>query len=88
MIAVNVFLHTILQRMTPEGPQRRVVATLEEGATVLGLIRHLEIDYAAEDLMIAVNGRVADPGQSLADGDKVHLMLPISGGMAGWGTPA
>jgi sulfur carrier protein ThiS len=81
MLTVNVFLHSILQKKSPQGLQRRVEATLEDDATIIDLIRHLEIDYEPEDLLLALNGRVAELDQVLVDGDKVHLMLPISGGV-------
>ena len=81
MIKVNVFLHSILQKKSPQGLQRRVEASLEDGATILDLIHDLEIDYEPDHLLLALNGRVAELDQVLSDRDKVHLMLPISGGL-------
>lgn len=77
---VTVLLHTILQIQTPEGPKRRLEVDIPSDSTVLDLIEHLEIEIDPEDLLLAVNGRIAHLDQQLEESDKVHLMLPISGG--------
>jgi aldehyde:ferredoxin oxidoreductase len=77
---VTVFLHSILQKRTPNGVKRRLVVELEPGNTIVDLVIKLEIDVAPEDLLLALNGRVTDLEQKLSDGDTVHLMMPISGG--------
>ena len=77
---ISAHLHTILQRHTPEGSRGRVKATLSAGSTVEDLIKHLEITLDSEDILLAVNGRIADLDQILKEDDHVNLMLPISGG--------
>jgi sulfur carrier protein ThiS len=77
---IVVHLHSILQRKTPQGLQRKLEVELPEGSTIQDLVDHLEVEVAPEHLSLAVNGRVARLEQVLRDGDKVHLMVPISGG--------
>jgi sulfur carrier protein ThiS len=79
-VRIVVHLHSILQRKTPQGLQRRLEVEFSEGSTVLELIKHLEIDIDPDDLLLAVNGRMAKLDQILLNDDDVHLMLPISGG--------
>lgn len=77
---IIVHLHSILQRQTPEGLLRRLEVELPEGSTIQELIEHLEIEIHPEHLLFALNGRFAEIDQALADGDVVHLIVPISGG--------
>jgi sulfur carrier protein ThiS len=77
---IVVHLHSILQRKTPQGLQRKLEVELPEGSTIQDLVEHLEVEVAPEHLSLALNGRVARLEQALRDGDKVHLMVPISGG--------
>jgi sulfur carrier protein ThiS len=80
MSKVTVFLGTILQKKTPQGNQRKLEVTLEEGKTILDLIQQLEIEIDPDYLLLALNGRAAKLDQVIKDKDKIHLMLPISGG--------
>jgi sulfur carrier protein ThiS len=80
MPTVTVFLGTILQKKTPQGNQRKLEITLEEGKTILDLIQHLEIEIDPDYLLLALNGRAAKLDQVIKDKDRIHLMLPISGG--------
>jgi sulfur carrier protein ThiS len=77
---IVVHLHSILQRKTPEGLQRKLEVEMPEGSTILNLIEHLEVEIDPGYLLLALNGRVARLEQVMDDGDKVHLMMPISGG--------
>ncbi|MCK4800905.1 MAG: MoaD/ThiS family protein [Anaerolineales bacterium] len=80
MLTVTVFLGTILQKKTPQGNQRRLKVSLDEGASIVDLIYHLDLEVEPDYLLLAVNGRIAELDQLLAEDDKVHLMMPISGG--------
>ena len=79
---VTVHLHTILQKPTDHGLVNRLLIELPDGAQLADLIEHLEIELEPEALLLAVNGRVADPERQLEDGDQVNLMPAISGGGA------
>jgi molybdopterin converting factor small subunit len=79
-VIITVHLHTILQRPTPEGLVDRLEVTLPPGSSLEALINHLEIELELDALLLAVNGRMADADQMLADGDRVNLMPAISGG--------
>ena len=79
---VTAHLHTILQRQTPEGLIRRLEVELPGGSRVADLLVKLEIMLPIDALLLAVNGRVADPEQILKEGDQVNIMPAISGGMA------
>jgi len=82
-VRVIAHLHTILQRQTPEGLARRLEVDLPGGSRVGDLLLSLEITLPLEALLLAVNGRVADPEQILNEGDQVNIMPAISGGVKG-----
>jgi molybdopterin converting factor small subunit len=77
---VEVNLHTTLQRQTPQGTQRCVDLELPEGSTLEELLVVLEIRLEPENLLLVVNGKVADDAYRLADGDHVSLIPAMSGG--------
>jgi sulfur carrier protein ThiS len=77
---INVHLHTILQRPSPQGPISQLQIDLPEGSTLNDLIERLNIEMPVESLLIAVNHRMAEVDQVLQDGDQVNLMPAISGG--------
>ena len=77
---VSVHLHTILQRQTPQGLIRLVEIDLPQGGRVIDVLKSLEIRMSPETLILAVNGRVVDLDQPLAEGDQVNVMPAISGG--------
>lgn len=77
---ITVHLHTILQRQTPEGLISCMDVTLTEGSTLADLIAQLDIDLSADDLLLVVNRRAAEPERVLQDGDIVNLIPAISGG--------
>jgi len=53
---------------------------LPPGSTLDDLLTHLAFNLDLEQVLLVVNGRMADPTQVLADGDQVNLMPAISGG--------
>lgn len=77
---INVRLHTILQRQTPDGPVSQVEVSLPEQSNLAALLAHLEITLEPEALLLVVNGRTVEMDQVLQDGDQVNLMPAISGG--------
>ena len=77
---VDVHLHTVLQRQTPEGLVRRLTLSLPPQSTVGDLLTQLEIDFPLESLLLVVNGRLVETDRLLVAGDKVNLMPAISGG--------
>ncbi len=77
---VTVHLHTILQQQTPAGPLDRLEVTLPPGSSLADLLQQLKVGLEPESLLLAVNGRVAEPGLPLSHGDRVNLMPAISGG--------
>lgn len=77
---VSVYLHTVLQRHTPQGIIRQLEVTLPAGSDLLDLLHALQIEYDPEQIMLVVNGVMADEHTRLADGDRVNLMPAISGG--------
>lgn len=77
---VSVYLHTILQRHTPNGIVRQIDVTLPPGSDLLDLLRELNIELDPEQIMLVVNGVMADEHTLLSDNDRVNLMPAISGG--------
>jgi len=80
-VRVIAHLHTILQRQTPEGLVRCLEIDLPGGSRVSDLLMSLEITLPLDALLLAVNGRVAEPEQILIEGDQVNIMPAISGGV-------
>ena len=79
-MVVTVQLHTILQHQTPEGRLQSLSVELPEASTLLDLLQRLEIPLQPDQLLLVVNGRVADEGQVLNQGDQINLMPALSGG--------
>ena len=77
---VSVYLHTILQRHTPQGIVRQLEVTLPPGSNLLDLLGELNIELDPEHIMLVVNGVMVDEHTVLSDGDRVNLMPAISGG--------
>lgn len=79
-MVIVVHLHTILQRQTPEGRLSRLQVDLPSGDRLADLLTRLQVELGSDDLLLLVNGRLAEEDQSLRDGDVVHLIPAISGG--------
>ena len=79
-MVVRVHLHTTLQRQTAEGVLRQLDMTLPPVSTLADLLGALAIESDQEATLLVINGRTADPEQTLKDGDEVHLIPAISGG--------
>jgi sulfur carrier protein ThiS len=77
---ISVYLHTVLQRHTPQGIIRQLEVTLPPGSNLLDLLHELQIEFDPEQIMLVVNGVMADEHTLLSDGDRVNLMPAISGG--------
>ncbi len=78
--AIQVHLHTILQRETPDGVINQLDLDLADGTTLVDLLSLLEITLDPDSLLFVINGRMADTKSILSPGDVVHLMPAISGG--------
>ncbi|MCP4360519.1 MAG: MoaD/ThiS family protein [Chloroflexi bacterium] len=77
---VTVHLHTILQRPSPDGPQRQIEVEILSGSSITELMADIGVMLPGETLLLVVNGRVADSTHILQAGDQVHLMPALSGG--------
>jgi sulfur carrier protein ThiS len=81
-MVVTVYLHTVLQRQTPEGLVRQLKVSLPPKSTLDVLLTELAIDFPLDALLLVVNGRLAELDHILQEGDRVNLMPAISGGSA------
>ena len=77
---VSVHLHSTLQRQTSQGLLRQMQVELPEGSSLAELMRRMEIIADPDDLLLVVNGRVAETNQVIFDNDEVHFIPAISGG--------
>jgi sulfur carrier protein ThiS len=77
---VDVHLHTVLQRQTPEGLVRQLELSVPPQSTVNDLLAQLAIDFPLDSLLLVVNGRLVEENHLLQEGDKINLMPAISGG--------
>jgi molybdopterin converting factor small subunit len=79
-VKVIAHLHTTLQKETPEGPIRVVLAELGPGARVIDLINQLEIVVDEVNTLFVIRGQIVEKDQKLSEGDEVHFIPAISGG--------
>jgi molybdopterin converting factor small subunit len=79
-MVVTVHLHTILQRPSDDGWQRRLELDLLPGSTVADVMARLEVTLSPDALLLLVNGRHAEPETVLHAADDVHLIPALSGG--------
>ncbi len=79
-ITIQVHLHTILQMEGPDGIRKYVDVKLPLGSHLQDLLNELKIELASDQILLVLNGRMAEPGTVLHDGDQVNLMPAISGG--------
>jgi sulfur carrier protein ThiS len=77
---VNLHLHTLLQRPSPNGLIRQLEVELPPGATLQELLTRQGIIVDSENFLLVVNSRNVEPDQVLNDGDDVDLIPAISGG--------
>jgi sulfur carrier protein ThiS len=77
---VNLQLHTLLQRPSPDGLIRRLQVELPAGATLQDLLTRQGIVIDDENFLTVVNNRNVEADQVLKDGDEVDLIPAISGG--------
>jgi molybdopterin converting factor small subunit len=89
---VHVQLFSFLRDcLPPDAEQSQATVTLPEGATLIDLVTHLEIDrqlgYEATDVIAKAGWQVMvsgtyelDMGRVLRDGDQVLIFPPIAGG--------
>ena len=77
---VNLHLHTVLQRPSPNGLIRQLEVELPHGATLQELLTRQGIIVDSENFLLVVNSRNVEPDQVLNDGDDVDLIPAISGG--------
>jgi len=77
---VNIQLHTLLQRPSPNGLIRRLQVELPPGATLRELLTRQGIVVDSENFLLVVNSRNVELDQVLNDGDDVDLIPAISGG--------
>lgn len=78
---ITVHLHSKLMVETPEGKKRRLEVELEKNSSVTDLISFLELSIEPRLLLVGINDEPAGLDSKLQDGDRVHLILPVSGGL-------
>ena len=81
MSPIIVHLHTILQKQASTGPVNRLIISFSPGQTIERLRTELDINLEPDALLLVVNGQSVEPDRVLNDGDEVHFIPAISGGM-------
>ena len=80
MITVQVHLHTILQKQTPQGLVPNIHYQCKDGQTIGQLLVDLSVQYHEDILLLVANGQITTLDYALKDGDDIHLIPAISGG--------
>jgi sulfur carrier protein ThiS len=78
---VTLYLHTTLQRQTPAGFQRRLELTVPTASCLADLLDEVGVEGGGDTVLLVVNGRTATLNHRLSDGDEIHLIPAISGGL-------
>lgn len=80
MIEINVKLYgTLAERLRDYDPENGMTLRLEPGARIADLFAKLSI-APADTGVVAVDGRVARPGDELRDGARVRIFQVTHGG--------
>jgi sulfur carrier protein ThiS len=79
-MVVTIYLHTILQRQTPDGVQQQMDVTLLSGSKLEDLVYDLGLGLPLDAIVWKVNGRYESAEHILHDGDKVQLLPAPSKG--------
>jgi sulfur carrier protein ThiS len=77
---IEVQLHTVLQRQTPQGLQRCIDLEMQPGSTLLDLLHILGLELDPEQLLLVVDSKVVDESYVLMEGEQVSLIPAMSGG--------
>ncbi len=79
-IRVKVKLFATLRRFFPDyNPEKGIDVTVEEGATIKGLIEALRLPQN-EARVILINGISKKTTDTVTDGDQVNIFSPLGGG--------
>ena len=78
-VAVKLFA-TLAIYLPRDGGGESATIDVPEGTTAGHVVHRLGIPDAAPRVML-VNGRDADPGEPLRDGDALTLFPPLAGGL-------
>ncbi|MBU2601205.1 MAG: MoaD/ThiS family protein [Actinobacteria bacterium] len=80
-IAVTVQLHLGLERFRPRIETGRAVAvSVPAGSTVAAVLTDVCGLPAGMRVLVTVNGRNSLPADSVREGDRIRLFMPLSGG--------
>jgi len=81
MVRVELRLLAGMRRLLPEADRERGLTSMEveQGTTTEGLLDMAGVGRG-RTLIVLVNGRYAEPGRALADGDAVSVFPPVAGG--------
>ena len=77
---IEVQLHTVLQRQTPQGLQRCIDLEMPPASTLLDLLHLLGLELDPEQVLLVVDSKVVEQDYILVEGNKVNLIPAMSGG--------
>ena len=78
---IEVKLFANLRKHLPLGSSgSKAQLTLEEGATIAALIRHLSIPLELAQMVLVNGEQTREFDRPLADGDTVSIFPPVAGG--------
>lgn len=80
-LKVSIHLHTLLQKRTEKGLQSHFLVEVKPGARLEDLIRQFDLEIDRKHTLLVINGQFAELGTALQDGDEIHIIPAISGGV-------
>lgn len=80
MVNVQIKLHTILQKQTPEGRIDTINLTLKNGSSIRDLVALLDLEMSTDEILFVINRQNVHLDDVIKDGDEIHLIPAIAGG--------
>lgn len=79
-MVVHIILHSIYRKETPDGLQSHLDLELEEGTTLGRVIEILGYGDQFDNMLVVINGEIADRDDIPKEGNTVRIMPVMSGG--------
>ena len=80
-MSIRVHLHTIYQKKTDNGLINKYELPYLQNQTMEMVIHLLDLDIPEDSSLLVVNGKIAELDYIIQDGDHIHLIPAISGGL-------
>ncbi|TET97409.1 MAG: hypothetical protein E3J30_08995 [Anaerolineales bacterium] len=70
-MVIHSILHSVYRKMDLDSPQRYLELEMEAGTTLSGVIELLGYEDQFDNMLVVVNGQIADRDDTPNDGDTI-----------------